>query len=59
MVSRDALKDVVLAVGRDMACGCVEVKRVNVSEGPVREAIVWKTSWEWSGVREIRSDLEA
>lgn len=28
------------AVGRDMACGCVEVKRVNVSDGARRDAIV-------------------
>lgn len=39
-VNVEELKDVVLAVGRDMACGCVEVKRVNVSEGARREAIM-------------------
>lgn len=39
VVRREALNELVVAVGRDMACGCVDVKRVNVSEGACREAI--------------------
>jgi hypothetical protein len=59
-VNVEELNDVVLAVGRDMACGCVDVKRVNVSDGARREAMAcgcelancWrsKTLYVWFGV---------